>query len=340
MTVTGPVASDSIGLTLTHEHLCNDIRAAIRPVTNPALAFLEHAPTSVTNAWLLREEPYACLDHCTLDGNSALEDLLAFGDLGGSTVVDVTPRGAGRQPEVLRSLSERSGVRVVMGTGWYLERFHPRHLHDTDERTLAADVVGEVENGVDGCDIAPGVIGEIGVSPNFTHDEQKALRAAARAQRETGLPLYVHLPGWKRLAHDVLDLLLTKYRVTPGAVVLCHMDPSGRDPDYQAAVAARGVWLEFDMIGMPYYFPGEGRSPSPDETAQAVAGLVRRGHAKQVLFSHDVFLKTMLRRFGGNGLSYVPLIFPGRLAAHGVPTNVTHDLLTRNPTLLFDAAVR
>ncbi|MGC4956772.1 phosphotriesterase family protein [Actinomadura citrea] len=339
MTVTGPVSSAGLGLTLTHEHLRNDLSAAVTAPADPALAFLRDARTAPGLAWLLREEPYACLDHCRLDEDPAmLADLRAFAEAGGGTVVDVTPGGIGRDPLALRSLAERSGLRIVMGSGWYLERHHPPHLSRTDERALAAELVSEFTGGADGTGVRPGVIGEIGVSSDFTPDEHTALRAAARAQRETGAPLYVHLPGWQRRAHEVLGIVLDEYGVPPGAVVLCHMDPSHNDPDYQNAVAERGVWLEFDMIGMPFRYPGEGQSPAPHEAARAIAGLVARGHAGRLLLSHDVFLKSMLTAYGGNGFRYVPELFVRRLAGLGVPADVAQGLLRANPARLFEAA--
>ncbi|WP_433462199.1 phosphotriesterase family protein [Spirillospora sp. CA-128828] len=338
-TVTGPVSSAGLGLTLTHEHLRNDLSAAVMAPDDPSLAFLRDARTEPGLAWLLREQPYACLDHCRLDDDAAmLGDLRAFAEAGGGTVVDVTPGGIGRDPLALRSLAERSGLRIVMGSGWYLERYHPAHLSGTDEATLAADLVAEFADGAGGTGVRPGVIGEIGVSPDFTPDEHTALRAAARAQRETGVPLYVHLPGWQRRAHEVLDVVLGDYGVSPGAVVLCHMDPSHDDPGYQNTVAERGVWLEFDMIGMPFSYPGEGQSPAPHETARAIAGLIGRGHAGRLLLSHDVFLKSMLTAYGGNGFRYVPELFVRRLAGLGVAADVAHGLLRANPARLFEDA--
>ncbi|WP_395989360.1 phosphotriesterase [Actinomadura sp. 9N407] len=347
MTVTGPVPAAGLGLTLTHEHLWNDVRGAVGEPADPGLRFLREAKASPELAWVLRENPYACLDHCVLDDTGAiLEDLLAFASSGGGTIVDVTPPGLGRDPLVLRSLAERSGLRVVMGSGWYLEGYHPPHLSSTSEQDLAAELVAEFTGGVndrgdgqrDGTGIAPGVIGEIGVSPDFTPAEHLALRAAARAQRETGVPLYIHLPGWQRRAHEVLDIVLGEYGVPPGAVVLCHMDPSGGDAAYQNAVAERGVWLEFDMIGMPYLYPGEGQSPAPHETARAVAGLIGRGHARQLLLSHDVFLKGMLTRYGGNGFRYVPALFLQRLTDLGITPEAAEELLRGNPVRLFESA--
>jgi phosphotriesterase-related protein len=335
-TATGPVPVEELGVTLTHEHLGNDARKVVGEPADAGLAFLRDAQVRPELAWLLREHPYSCLDHCVLDDTEAvLADLTAFGAAGGATVVDVTPPGLGRDPLRLRSLSERSGVRVVLGSGWYLQDYHPPGFATSDERTLAAELVTELTDGVGDTAIRPGVIGEIGVSPDFTAAERLALRAAARAQAQTGVPLYVHLPGWQRRAHEVLDIVLGEYPVAPGSVVLCHMDPSGADPDYQRSVAARGVWLEFDMVGMPFRFPGEGQSPPPSDTARAIAGLIETGHGGQLLLSHDLFLKSMLTRYGGNGLNYVPTLFLDRLAEHGVDRAEAAELLRANPARLF-----
>ena len=94
-----------------------------------------------------------------------------------------------------------------------------------------------------------GLIGEIGISCRFTPDEEKSLRAAGRASAATGVPIEVHLPGWERLGHRVLDILEQE-----GAdlrhTVLCHMNPSFADKRYQRELAQRGAFLEYDMIGM------------------------------------------------------------------------------------------
>ncbi|MCP2179498.1 phosphotriesterase family protein [Prauserella alba] len=340
-TVTGRVAATDLGLTLTHEHLHNDVRAAVGPPADPGLAWLRDAETGPQIAWLLREEPYACRDHCTLDDPGPVaDDLAAFAAAGGGTVVDVTPPGLGRDPSALKELSVRTGVRIVMGSGWYLEKFHPPGLSTTDEQTLAASLLDEFRTGAGTSGISPGVIGEIGVSPAFTDAEGLALRAAAVAQREAGVPLYVHLPGWQRRAHEVLDIVLDDVGAAPGAVVLCHMDPSGHDAEYQRSVARRGVWLEFDMIGMPFRYPGEGQSPAPADTARAITGLIGDGFADRLLLSHDVFLKSMLTAHGGNGFRYVPTLFTARLHELGVPAEVTSALLRANPARLFEAAAR
>src|SRR4029077_20482645 len=103
-------------------------------------------------------------------------------------------------------------------------------------------------------------------------------------------------------------------------------------------LADRGVYLEFDMIGMPYEFPGEGQSPPPAETAMAVTGLVGGGYQDQLLLSHDLFLKSMLRKHGGNGFSYVPVSFAARLVRTGMEPQQVSSLMRDNPRSLFERA--
>jgi len=335
-TVTGDVDAADLGLVLPHEHLVNDNAVAFRPAADPRIAELLAGPVRPELAWLLADHPYESADNCRLDDPAAITaDLRTFADVGGRTVVDLTPPGIGRDPEALRRLSRETGVQVVMGSGWYLQATHPPHLASTPVEVLAAELVAEFDPVVE---LRPGVIGEIGVSPAFTVDEHHALRAACQAQRQVGVPLFVHLPGWLRRAHEVLDIVLDEQGVDPGAVVLCHMDPSGADRDYQRAVADRGVVCEFDMVGMPYDFPGEGRSPTPAETAAAVLALVEAGHGDRLLLSHDLFLTGMLSRFGGNGLAYVPVVFADRLRAGGLAGDVVTALMTDNPRALFERA--
>ena len=133
----------------------------------------------------------------------------------------------------------------------------------------------------------------------------------------------------------ILDLVLDECGVSPRAVVLCHMDPSHNDAKYQLSMAERGVMLGFDMIGMPFAFPSEGESPGPGESADAIARLVHAGFGTQILLSHDLFLKSMLTKHGGNGLSYVPFAFPARLHERGVSPEEVNVMLTSNPASLF-----
>jgi phosphotriesterase-related protein len=340
-TVLGEVPVEELGVTLTHEHLFNDLGEALHEATLPELRERAGRPVTPADAWLLREDPYTNRDNCRLDDEDVTAaELGLFAAAGGRTVVDNTT-GVGRRPGALARTAERTGLNVVMASGWCLAHGHDDTFAKLDPERLADELVTEHLEGVatddDSRRVRPGVIGEIGVGPSFTPSERTTLVAAALAQPRTGVPLLIHLPGWQRRAHEVLDIVLG-LGLDPRAVVLCHMDPSGHDAAYQREVAARGVWLEFDMIGMPFNFPGEGQSPAVHETADAVAGLVADGFAGQLLLSHDVFLKGMWTRNGGNGYAFVPTAFLPRLRGLGVPADVAAGLLTVNPAALFTAA--
>lgn len=331
-TVSGPVEHTELGLVLPHEHLANDLARAFTPAEDPQIRTLLAGPVTAELAPVLREHPYNCKDNCGLhDPAAVVEDLSAFRAAGGTTVIDLTPPGLGRDPEALLRYSEASGVRVVMGSGWYLQKFQAGEELAASEEELTAQILADFERP----GVRPGVIGEIGVSPSFTAAEEKSLRAAARAQLQLGVPLFVHLPGWLRVGHRVLDIVLDECGVRPEAVVLCHMDPSSEDPGYQLELAKRGTYLCFDMLGMPYSYPGEGISPTPDQAAGAVARLIEAGYRDRILLSHDVFLKGMLSRYGGNGFGFVPSVFPGFLAERGVSGETARELMTRNPAQLF-----
>ncbi|MBA3519256.1 MAG: phosphotriesterase, partial [Rhizobiales bacterium] len=298
MTVRGPVTAESLGVTLMHEHILNDCRCWWNRPTDPERMHLATEPVSIGLIGELRMNPFVNLHNCALDEEtSAIEELGAFAALGGRTIVDPTCRGIGRDPQALVRISRATGLQIVMGAGYYLQSSHPPEVRTMSADAIADEIVAEALDGLG--DVRIGLIGEIGVSSDFTEDEEKSLRGAARAQARTGLPLMVHLPGWFRHGHRVLDVVEEEsgdLRHT----VLCHMNPSGHDVDYQTSLGARGAFLEYDMIGMDYFYADQGvQCPSDDDNARAIKGLVDAGFLDRILLSQDVFLKMMLTRYGG-----------------------------------------
>ncbi len=265
-----------------------------------------------------------------------MEELLLFAGEGGRTVVDPTCRGIGRDPSALVRIARATELQIVMGAGYYLQSSHPAELAAMSADAIADQIVAEATGGLQGVRI--GLIGEIGVSAEFTPDERKSLRGAARAQRRSGLPLMVHLPGWFRLGHEVLDVVESEggdLRHT----VLCHMNPSCEDFAYQREIARRGAFVEYDMIGMDYFYADQ-QVQCPDDAAAArgVMRLVEAGFADRVLLSQDVFLKMMLTRHGGNGYAFAVRHFLPRLVRHGMDPAAARALMIDNPARVFHAA--
>ncbi len=336
MTVRGPVPGAALGVTLMHEHLLNDCRCWWHKPKEPGRARLACDPVHPGILGELRMDPFVNLSNCTLDDERlAIAELAEVLALGGRTVVDPTCQGIGRDPLALRRISEATGLHVVMGGGFYLQAAHPERVRGMAAADIADEIVREAVEGVGTSGVRIGLIGEIGVSADFTAEEEKSLRGAAQAQRRTGLPLMVHLPGWFRVAGRVLDVVGEEggdLRHT----VLCHMNPSGADTDYQAALAERGAFLGYDMIGMDFWYADQGvQCPSDEDNARAIMRLIARGALDRVLLSQDVFLKMMLTRYGGFGYAYLQRHFLPRLRRHGATGAQVTRMMVENPRCLF-----
>ncbi|WP_211373716.1 phosphotriesterase [Cellulomonas fimi] len=341
-TVQGPVPAANLGLTLTHEHLYADFSSYVWQPPQPWKAELARQPAGAQIAWALREDPFFHPDNCRLDDvDATVAELEPFLAASGRTVIDVTNAGMGRDPGRLVEIAERTGLNVVMGSTWYVGATHDERVRAQTVGDLADELLHEVLHGVGETGIRPGVLGELGISADMTDSEERCLRAAARVQLRTGLPLIVHLPGWDRLGSRVLDII-EEEGAAPSSVVLGHMNPSGVDPDYQAQLASRGAWLGYDMVGMGFYYADHGgQAPSPHDDAAAVARLITEGFGDRILLSHDVFVKAMWTRNGGNGFAYIPRLFLPRLVGrHGIAPDVASALLTDNPARLFESAWR
>jgi phosphotriesterase-related protein len=290
-TVLGVVDPADVGLCLPHEHL----RCDFSPVTGD-------------------------LDHVLNDVDLVVEELTALARAGGRTVVDVTPPDLGRDPLALCEIARRSGLHVVMGTGWYRRAFYPPHLDTTATQALAEEMVAELTEGVGG--VRAGIIGEIGVDRDAVSAvEERVLRAAARASVRTGAPVTTHASMYP-VGLAQLDLLAEE-GADPARVVIGHAD-TYLDPDYHRAVLRRGAYLQFDTAGREHMNPDRRR-------ARALAALVREGWSERLLLSSDRCFRSDLVAFGGVGYAHVPTGFRALLAAEGVGDEEFALLTEANP---------
>ena len=213
-------------------------------------------------------DPFVNLHNCALDDEPlAIEELGAFARQGGRTVVDPTCRGIGRDPEALRAISPQPACRSSWARATTCSRSHPAAVKAMSAEAIADEIVEEALDGGRRQRIRIGLIGEIGVSSDFTSEEEKSLRGAARAQSAD------------RTAADGPSARLVSAR-PPGARhrrgggrrrsadrALPH-EPVRSRPGLSDEPRARGAFLEYDMIGMDYFYADQGvQCPSDDENA-------------------------------------------------------------------------
>ena len=304
-TVLGPIDPADLGVTLPHEHT--------------AIA-LWHIPNRWDYWELRRDEPVI------------LDELRRFRDVGGSSLVDVTPPGVGRDPAWLRGLGEASGLSIVMGTGWYRESYYPAEalIDRRSVDSLADEIVRDATEGVGDTGIRAGIIGEIGTDkPWLSAREERVHRAAARASRRTGLAITTHAVQ-STVGLDQLTVFEAE-GADLSRVVIGHAD-SQPSIDYHRAIVERGASVEFDFLGMsftPLERHGEGR------IVESICELLAGGHVERILLSQDVCHDSQLTRYGGNGYTYVADTFLPRLREAGVSDEEIGTITVDNPRRLL-----
>jgi phosphotriesterase-related protein len=241
----------------------------------------------------------------------------------------------------------RAGVNVVTCTGYYLQRSHPPRVAAASAGQLAEEMVEEIQHGIGGTGIRPGIIGEIGLGepmygPGHTGDEmhpdeEKVLRAAGRAQVATGLPITLHIYNYRpnRLAHMALDVL-EEEGVELQHVVVGHLD-TRIDVEYAASVMERSAYAEFDTFGIEASIDANlSEYPRDSDRIVALVELISRGYLEQLLVSHDVCTKMQLVAYGGWGYSHLSRHIAPRLRKAGVSDDQLMTIRVRNPRSLLD----
>lgn len=344
MTVTGPIPAEQLGVTLMHEHLLSDCTPYYAAPDDPTLAAIGAAPVDIGALGLLRRNLFAVRDNLLLDDvGLATREAAAFQALGGGTIVDVTPPDIGRDPAGLAAISRATGLSIVMGCGHYIHPVHPPGLAERPTEAIAESLIAEIEDGVGDTGIRPGIIGEIGTWDPLHPTEAKLLRAAAMAQRATGLAITVHVHIAARAGLAILDLLEAA-GADLSRVVLGHLDIAfgHLDTDETSVlaqhreIAARGAYVEYDTFGAEVFAPRSPVTPpfwTPSDLvrARAVAQLVADGFGDRLLLSHDVFTKSQLLAYGGFGYGHILRDTQHRLGEVGLAAEDVRRILVENP---------
>jgi phosphotriesterase-related protein len=336
-TVRGLVPAAESGMTLMHEHVLFDILCRFEPPPPPYEELADVQVSYETRADLVFHA-FGNRDNMRMtDEDVAAHELELYKNAGGSTVVDCTTIGIGRNPEGLQRLAERTGLNIVMGAGFYAYLCHPADLDTRSDEDIYEEIVRDIDVGVADTGIKCGIIGEIGCEL-LTDTEMRVLRAAASAQRQTGAMLNIH-QLFSRTGQDGVHRILDTIDECGGDLtrtVISHMDSTGGHFDYQRSLVERGVTLEYDIFGYENCHSEWSNEPVQDVTRiRDIRRLFDAGYGDQIVVAHDVCFKTMLVTWGGHGFAHIPRrVIPGFRWA-GFDDSEINAMLVNNPRRLL-----
>jgi phosphotriesterase-related protein len=201
-------------------------------------------------------------------------------------------------------------------------------------------MMSEIVEGTGPDKIHAGVIGELpamNITTEPDSNDVKQLRAAARASSKTGAAITLHQwVGDGQQLMKTLDILEAE-GADLSRVIVGHVGGDAPDQlDILTAALARGVTLEFDLLGVAFLLAE--KVSDTRGAADTVATLIKNGYADQLLLSQDVCTKTQLKAYGGNGYDYVLTEVVPYLKGAGIADEEIEKLLVANPARLFSIA--
>jgi phosphotriesterase-related protein len=244
------------------------------------------------------------------------EELRIAKNEGISCIVDGGHADMGRQTKLLKQLSEKSGLPIVSGGGFYTQPFYPKEITTMSEEQIFQALLKQADTE------QIGVFGEIGSWDDITKDERKVFRAIGRASAATNLSIFTHtgIPG--KSAMEQLDILEDAGAI-PGKIVIGHLGNLSQDQTLYVhkAICKRGAFIGFDRQG------GNG-----DATQVAmVMKLLEAGYADNLMFSADLSSPGQLKQNGGGGYAKTLTVFVPKLKAAGASDDVLKAIMNDNP---------
>ena len=345
ISVNGPLDPDRLGITLMHEHLFIEIWKHFSPAYNaPAteVALWEQKLT-LENLHLARDLRPIKDNFMLSDDQVAIDEVLEYGNRGGNTIVEVTSIGLGRDSLALRRVANATGLNIIMGAGWYIKAYHPSDMDQRTVEDLTAEIIQDITVGVGQTGIQAGIIGEVGINGDpITANEEKSIRASARASRATGAAITFHEGGTSRERFQVAGMIgeeggdLTR-------TIFGHSNSYAGDIPFLLELLELGVYVQFDTlgtVGTPLarkpVVSGPGHIKGPQAAldvlvAEAIPQLIEAGFEDRILLSQDVCVKAHLKRYGGTGYSFILEKFLPFLRTQGVTEKHINKLMVENP---------
>lgn len=297
MTADGPVSGTVLGSTYVHEHLM------VKPQSDD--------PKYI---------PYTLQDE-----QASGKEATAFAKAGGNTLVEMTPIYYGRNAAACRRIAHKAGIQVICCTGFHKQEFMPPWFEERTDGQLYDMLMDEVQNGLDGTGIRPGVI-KLGTSLNtITPQEKRSIQAVARVHLDTGIPISTHCDKGTMGMEQIR--LLEKMGVDPARVLLCHIDIP-MNTEYALSLCRTGATICFDHVGR---VPEEG----DPMRVKIIMDILDAGYGKNLTLSGDMGKKGYLPAYGGKpGLTYILGSLKEQLM-HFISEEEWEQMMVRNPCRIF-----
>ena len=299
VTVTGKVDVSRLGMILPHEHVVTDLRAHDAP------GFGQVDEADVVRVM----RPH--IEAAKAAGVTAL--------------IECSPAGVGRNVLALRALSQATGFPIVASAGTYREAYMPSWVRAMDDKQLVAWLRREVNEGMDGTDIAGGIIKLAVSDAGITPLEERVLRAAGKVGAQFAVTIASHTVAG-RVALAEADILSSE-GLPPERFVWVHTQAEP-DAGYHKELAARGCYLEYDGISV---------GADLRAYAQWIEQVFAWGYRERVLLSQDAGWYRPGEPDGGTQTPYdhLPRAFVPYLRQRGFSEDDLCLLTETNPKRAF-----
>ena len=246
-TVLGNISANEINAALCHEHIC---------------CYSEYLH-------MMSGRDYLDLPRLEEKAIAELKELkLKYGL---NLFVDCTPVNIGRNIELLKSVSEKSGVHIVCSTGFYYT--DEPVLYSSSAETLAEHMIKDSKN------INAGIIKAAVEDETLNSFNAKLLTATAIAQKELNLPVAVHTNANNRNGLKALEVLLEN-GVSPQKITIGHLSDT-ENMEHILEIAKSGCYIGLDRM---YDNKSEDYI---NKKVNAILSLCDKGLENEILLSHD-----------------------------------------------------
>lgn len=260
---------------------------------------------------------------------------------GVTTFLDCTPAFLGRDPYVLRELSDKTGIHILTNTGYYgsgNNKYVPKYALEASPEELAQSWIKEYINGIDDSGIRPGFM-KISVEneDGLSEIHEKLVRAAALAHLETGMTIVSHTGGDGPAMAQLK--VLKALGVSPSAFVWTHAQNGTMDGYLQAT--KQGAWISIDNV-KDRISDNPGTPGSMEWYVKTLSELRTHGILDHILISHDAGWYDIGEKNGGGFRGYTEIfttLIP-RLKKNGFTQKDIDQILRENPKRAYMIHVR